>query len=67
MAQADALRQTHGLRFPLSLKEGQDSDLRLSVLRRTLATLSKGSWGSSSRVVIVGVYTTSVTASRIDW
>jgi len=47
MAQANAIRQTHPLRFPVSAKEGQDSDLRLCILPRSSATS-----GDESRVVI---------------
>ena len=44
MAQANAIRQAHGLRVSVLGEKGQDSDLRLNILRRPLTPRSKASW-----------------------
>ena len=45
MAQANAIRQTHRLRFPVSSEKGQDSDLLIGILPRSPKTSSEKGWG----------------------
>src|SRR5271154_4800519 len=54
MAQANAIRQTHRLRFPVSSKERQDSDLLIGILPRSPKTSSQEGWGCDPRRTSLG-------------
>lgn len=54
MAKANSIRETHGLRFPVSENERQGSNLHLSILRRLLATSGKKGGSCDPRRSSVG-------------
>jgi hypothetical protein len=54
MAQANAIRQTHRLRFPISSEEGQDSDLFIGILPRSPKTSGEKGWGCDPRRTSLG-------------
>jgi integrase len=54
MAQANAIRQAQGLRFPVSSEEGQDSNLLIGILPRSPKTSGEEGWGCDPRRTSLG-------------